>query len=51
MASRRDGAPFAEHDMLSGTRVSVLIPCLNEAEKLPYVLRRFGLDSRSRDDR
>lgn len=25
--------------MLCGTRVSVLIPCLNEAENLPYVLR------------
>lgn len=26
-------------DMLQGNRVSVLIPCLNEADNLPYVLR------------
>ena len=25
-------------DMLAGHRVSVLIPCLNEAENLPFVL-------------
>ena len=28
-------------DMLSGHRVSVLIPCLNEAENLPYVLPKI----------
>src|SRR3954453_12916917 len=28
-------------DMLSGHTVSVLIPCLNEAENLPYVLPRI----------
>jgi len=37
IAANRRGSPI-ETDMLQGNRVSVLIPCLNEAENLPYVL-------------
>src|SRR4051794_7527754 len=36
-AASADGAT-APHDMLGGHTVSVLIPCLNEAENLQYVL-------------
>lgn len=36
--NRGNNALVPESQMLQGQRVSVLIPCLNEAENLPYVL-------------
>ena len=39
MSSTQVAAEAANADMLNGHRVSVLIPCLDEAENLPYVLR------------
>src|SRR5581483_4962269 len=35
----KDAGTISAEDMLDGHRVSVLIPCLNEAESVPFVLR------------
>ena len=39
MSAVQDERRSNRGDMLNGKRVSVLIPCLNEAENLPYVLQ------------